>query len=110
MGGHPVTKRTDLLTTTEAATYVRLSPRTLERYRVTGEGPTFLKNGRLAFYRQADLDQWLENNRRRSTSDPGPEPDRETNKRTASRRSSTRQSKRPTRRPPSDPDSKPPGN
>ena len=95
-----MSKRNDLMTTEEAALYVRLSPRTLERYRVTGEGPTFLKNGRRVFYRQSDLDQWLENNRRRSTSDPGPEPDRETKKRTASRRSSTRQSKRPTRRPP----------
>ena len=34
-----MTKRDDLMTTKEAAAYVRLSPRTLERYRVTGEGP-----------------------------------------------------------------------
>ena len=67
----------NLLTTKEAAAYLRLSHRTLERYRVTGEGPTFLKARRRVFYRQADLDQWLENSRRRSTSDPGPEPDRE---------------------------------
>ena len=43
-----MTKPTDLLTTEEAAKYLRLSPRTLERYRVTGEGPRFLKVGRLA--------------------------------------------------------------
>ena len=67
----------NLLTTKEAAAYLRLSHRTLERYRVTGEGPTFVKARRRVFYRQADLDQWLENSRRRSTSDPGPEPDRE---------------------------------
>ena len=65
-----MSKRNDLMTTEETALYVRLSPRTLERYRVTGQGPTYLKNGRRVLYRQADLDQWLENNRRRSTSGP----------------------------------------
>ena len=66
---------TDLLTTEEAARYLRLSPRTLERYRVTGEGPRFLKIGRRVLYRQSDLDEWLKNKSRRSTSDPGPGPD-----------------------------------
>ena len=65
---------TDLLTTEEAARYPRLSPRTLERYRVTGEGPRFLKIGRRVLYRQSDLDEWLKNKSRRSTSDPGPGP------------------------------------
>ena len=39
-------KRNDLRTTAEAADYLDLSPRTLERYRVTGEGPRFIKLGR----------------------------------------------------------------
>ena len=65
---------TDLLTTEEAARYLRLSARTLERYRVTGEGPRFLKIGRRVLYRQSDLDGWLKNKSRRSTSDPGPGP------------------------------------
>ena len=65
-------KRTDLLTTTQAAEYVGLSPRTLERYRVTGEGPRHLKVGRRVLYRPADLDEWLADKVRRSTSDPGP--------------------------------------
>ena len=60
-----------LLTTEEAAPRVRLSPRTLERYRVTGGGPEFLKVGRLVFYQRKTLDAWLETKRRRSTSDPG---------------------------------------
>lgn len=68
-------KPTELLTTEEAAKYLRLSPRTLERYRVTGEGPRFLKVGRLVFYRQSDLDEWLKNKSRGSTSDPGPDSD-----------------------------------
>ena len=67
-----MTRRNDLLTTAEAAAYVGLSPRTFERYRVTGEGPPYLKVGRLVFYRRTDLDAWLENKIRRSTSDPGP--------------------------------------
>ena len=64
-----------LLNTEEAARYLRLSPRTLERYRITGEGPEFLKVGRLVFYEPHKLDEWLERRRRRSTSDPGPAPD-----------------------------------
>ena len=65
-----------LRTTKEAAPHVRLSDRTLERYRVTGEGPEFLKIGRLVFYEQSSLDEWLKLKRRRSTSDPGPPPKR----------------------------------
>ena len=60
-----------LFTTEEAAEYLRLSPRTLERYRVTGEGPNFLKLGRRVFYRRSDLDAWRDARLRRSTSDPG---------------------------------------
>ena len=60
-----------LLTTDEAARHVRLSPRTLERYRVTGEGPEYLKVGRRVFYRLSALDEWLGGKWRRSTSDPG---------------------------------------
>ena len=63
---------TDLLDTDEAAAYLHLSPRTLERYRVTGEGPRFLKLGRRVLYRRGDLDTWIESRVRRSTSDPGP--------------------------------------
>ena len=67
-----MTIRNDLLTTEEAAAHVGVSPRTLERYRVTGAGPRFLKVGRKVLYRLADLDAWLESRVRRSTSDPGP--------------------------------------
>ena len=64
-----------LLTTEEAARTLRLSPRTLERYRITGEGPEFLKVGRRVFYEPHKLDEWLGRKRRRSTSDPGPKPE-----------------------------------
>ena len=72
----PVRETGPLRTTKEAAPHVRLSDRTLERYRVTGEGPEFLKIGRLVFYEQSSLDEWLKLKRRRSTSDPGPPPKR----------------------------------
>ena len=68
-----MTHQNDLLDTEAAAAYVPLSGRTLERYRVTGEGPVYLKVGRRVFYRVRDLDRWLEGKERRSTSDPGPE-------------------------------------
>jgi len=48
-----------LLTQREAAMALRLSERTLERNRVTGDGPPFVKAGRRVLYRQSDLDQWI---------------------------------------------------
>ena len=57
------------LTTPEAAAILGLSPRTLERYRVTGEGPRFLKLGRCVRYKRVDLDKWADRRRKRSTSD-----------------------------------------
>ena len=81
-----MTTRNELLTTTQAAAYVNMSPRTLERYRVTGEGPKYLKLGRLVFYRQSHLDEWLNARVRRSTSDPGPGGGHEAKTRTARRR------------------------
>jgi excisionase family DNA binding protein len=46
-----------MLTTHEAASYLRLSPRTLERLRVQGTGPKFIRlANRSIRYRQQDLD------------------------------------------------------
>ncbi len=58
-----------LLCTAEAAARLRLSPRTLERWRVTGNGPSFIKVGRLAYYTEDQIDTWLASRVRRSTSD-----------------------------------------
>ena len=66
-----MSNKAKLLTTTEAAEWLGLSPRTLERYRVTGEGPKFRKIGRWVRYTVADLDAWLEQCTRSSTSDDG---------------------------------------
>jgi len=59
----PPTPDDHLLTTIEAAAYLRLAPKTLERLRVTAGGPPFLKVGpgkrARVLYRQSDLDAWL---------------------------------------------------
>lgn len=60
---------TDILVTKEAAAYVRLGAPTLERFRITGAGPSFLKLGGAVRYRRADLDAWLESRLTRSTSE-----------------------------------------
>lgn len=57
-----------LLTTSEAAQYVRLGKPTLERFRLTGGGPLYAKLGGAVRYRQADLDQWISNRLTNSTS------------------------------------------
>jgi predicted DNA-binding transcriptional regulator AlpA len=60
-----------LLTQREAAMALRLSERTLERSRVTGLGPPFIKAGRRVLYRPSDIDAWIERRLRSSTSDLG---------------------------------------
>ena len=59
-------------TTVEAARYLRLSHRTLKRYRVTGEGPVFNRLGGRVRYRREHLDAWAAARERVSTVDPGP--------------------------------------
>ena len=60
-----------LLNTEQTAQRLGLSPRTLERYRVTGEGPEYLKIGRAVRYTASALERWLKGCKRRSTSDDG---------------------------------------
>ena len=59
----------DILTTPEAAQYVRLGKPTLERFRLTGNGPQFCKLGGAVRYRRTDLDDWLASRLVRSTSE-----------------------------------------
>jgi hypothetical protein len=47
-----------------------VSPRTLQRWRMEGSGPCFVRIGRLVRYRRNDLDDWLSLQVRRSTSEP----------------------------------------
>lgn len=57
---------------TEAADFLRLSPRTLEKLRVIGGGPPYRKLGRRVVYALADLEEWAARRRCESTSDPHP--------------------------------------
>lgn len=61
------------LNSQEAADILRISIRTLERMRVEGTGPKYLKAGAgtrsRVLYRPADLDIWLESRSFSSTSE-----------------------------------------
>jgi hypothetical protein len=57
------------LTNDEAAAFLRLSPRTLEKQRVIGGGPRFRKFGRRVMYAIVDLETWADA-RSLMTSDP----------------------------------------
>ena len=64
-------KGSPFLSTREAAFYLGLSFRTLEKMRLTGNGPRFRKHGRFVRYHIVDLDAWSEGRRHSSTSDGG---------------------------------------
>jgi excisionase family DNA binding protein len=64
----PVPAQESVMTTPEAAKYVRLGKQTLERFRLTGAGPNFCKLGGAVRYRRDDLDAWLKARTIRSTS------------------------------------------
>ena len=59
------------LRTAAAAAYVGLTKSTLEKKRLTGDGPIFSSLNRIVVYSRDDLDNWVASRRRRSTSDPG---------------------------------------
>lgn len=60
-----------LNTEQEEAARLNVSRRTLQAWRVRGEGPPFVKLGRAVRYSPADVDHWIETRSRRHTSDPG---------------------------------------
>jgi predicted DNA-binding transcriptional regulator AlpA len=57
-----------LLTQRQAAEMLCLSERTLERWRVSGDGPAYVKLGRRVAYRECDLIEWVARRIRTSTS------------------------------------------
>ena len=59
------------LRTPEAATFVGLSTRTLEKHRIYGTGPRYSKLGGRVVYRLEDLQAWVDRGAKASTSDPG---------------------------------------
>jgi predicted DNA-binding transcriptional regulator AlpA len=59
------------LRTPEAARFLSLSGRTLEKHRTYGTGPAYRKLGGRVVYALEDLKAWAERGAKTSTSDPG---------------------------------------
>jgi predicted DNA-binding transcriptional regulator AlpA len=66
-----MTGTTRKLNAAEAAEHLNLSTSTLAKLRLYGSGPAYLKLGRRVAYDVADLEAWVADRRRRSTSDMG---------------------------------------
>lgn len=62
----------EALDTAAASRALGISVSTLEKWRVAGIGPRFLKLGRLVRYSRRDLEQWLDARRVQSTSEVAP--------------------------------------
>lgn len=60
-----------MMRTRDAATYTGLAKSTLEKLRVNGGGCPYIRIGRVVVYDPNDLDKWLAEHRRTSTSDRG---------------------------------------
>lgn len=67
MDQKPASRR--FLRTSEAARFLNLSGRTLEKHRTYGTGPTYQKLGGVVVYDVADLEAWATRGRQSSTSD-----------------------------------------
>ena len=64
-----------ILRTSEAAYYIGLSPSTLEKKRLTGGGPRFIRlGGRAVGYDIHDLNEWLDAQRRDGMDETVPPP------------------------------------
>jgi predicted DNA-binding transcriptional regulator AlpA len=59
------------LRTQEAARFLGLSARTLEKHRTYGTGPRYSKLGGRVVYKLDDLQEWANRGLKTSTSDPG---------------------------------------
>ena len=59
------------LRTPEAARFLGLSGRTLEKHRTYGTGPAYRKLGGRVVYSVDDLQAWANRGAKQSTSDPG---------------------------------------
>lgn len=61
----------EFLDVDQAADYLKISASNLNKRRVAGTGPKYCKLGRRVIYRRTDLDAWISDNMRGSTSDIG---------------------------------------
>ncbi len=64
-------KGSPFLNTAQAAFYIGLSLRTLEKMRLKGAGPKFRKHGRYVRYHIDELDEWSKGHPDASDSDDG---------------------------------------
>ncbi len=58
-----------ILNTAEAAAYIKKSASWLNKSRMTGTGPVYMKNGAAVVYCPRDLDAWMASNRRTAVYD-----------------------------------------
>ena len=58
-----------LLSRQEAAEYLHVSIKFLEKHALFGDGPPFIKIGRLTRYRQSDLEDYIQHRRCSNTSE-----------------------------------------
>ena len=58
-----------VITDKEAAKYLRLSSKTLDKFRLSDRGPRYYKLGRRVMYTQKDLDSWAQDRQYISTHD-----------------------------------------
>ncbi len=54
---------------TDAASYLGVGFSTMAKWRIDGDGPSFLKVGGSVRYSVADLDAWMQRHRQQSTSE-----------------------------------------
>lgn len=59
----------ELLNDTAVAKRLGVDPKTLQNWRCRGNGPPFVRVGRLVRYEPESIQQWIESQRRTSTSE-----------------------------------------
>ncbi|MBT4889875.1 MAG: helix-turn-helix domain-containing protein [Rhodospirillales bacterium] len=62
-------EKINYLNRVKAAEYLGLSSKTLDRLRISGGGPRYWKAGSRVMYDQRDLDAWVDERKRSSTSE-----------------------------------------
>lgn len=67
----PLTNGPRFIRTQQAAAYLGLSHRTLEKHRTYGTGPAYRKLGGRVLYAVEDLQAWADRGAKVSTTDPG---------------------------------------
>ncbi len=62
----------ELMTSPDAARFLKLEPQTLRSWRVQGRGPRYIRiAGTRVAYRRSELEQWLEDRTFQSTAEEG---------------------------------------